>query len=242
VNSVSKQVLTRASYDLADIVRTIPTAAGVAQAPKTIKASMYKYYPAQNSKVCVYATCLNASGKPIEAAAVDITVPLKSGARTYRVYTDAKGVAYQWVTIDAMPLMTKATVLVTSKAASSVSAEVAALTPPSTTWFMPTPVLADGSAGIKTKVSSYTPKRYTNVTASTVIRDRSGKPVVGLPVTFTWKFKSVTMTHYVVTDASGVARVTRNIGGATKGYRVYVKAQTMSGGISRSSTATFIPK
>jgi len=241
VNSVSKQVLTRASYDLADIIRTIPTSAGVAQAPATIKATMYKYYPAQNSKVCVYATCLDAAGKPIEAAAVDITVPLKAGPKTYRAYTDAKGLAYAWVTIDAMPLMSKASVLVESESGSSVSSEMTSVSS-ATTWFMPTPILKDGSGGIKTDMSNHYPKRYSSVTASTVIRDRAGKAVVGLPVTFSWKYKTVTKTYKVVTNSSGVAKVTCNIGGATRGYRVYVKAQTMSGGISRSSTSTFIPK
>jgi len=242
VNLVTKQVLTRASYDLADIVRTIPTAAGVAKAPAKITATMYKYYPAQNSGVCVYATCLDSAGKPIEGAVVDITIPLKAGAKTFRTYTDAKGLATQWVTIDAMPLMTKATVTVRSKAATSITTDVAPTTTTATTWFMPTPVLADGSAGIKTTMSNYYPKRYTSVTASTVIRDKAGKAVVGLPVTFSWKFKSGTVTYRAYTNSSGVAKVTRYLGGATAGYRVYVKAQTMSGGINRSSTASFIPK
>ena len=242
VKSVTWQVLNRASNDLADIIRTIPTGAGLAAAPKTITATMYKYYPAQNSGVCVYAKCLNALGNPIDGAVVDITIPLKAGSKTYRTYTDSKGIATQWVTIDAMRLMTKATVTVVSKSATSIASVTAPVATSASTWFMPTPVLADGSTGIKTSVSNFSPKRYTVVTASTVIHDKAGRPVVGLPIRFSWKFKTSTVYYSAVTNSSGIARVSRNIGGVTAGYRVYVKAQTMSGGINRSSTATFIPK
>jgi hypothetical protein len=75
---------------------------------------------------------------------------------------------------------------------------------------------------------------------STIVHDTAGHVVVGLPVTFYWNFKSVTVAFTTVTDARGIARSWRSIGLATKGYRVYVRAQTQSGGIHRSSTASFI--
>lgn len=242
VTAITAQVMNRGSNDLADIIRTIPSAAGVALPPATIKAKMYKYYPAQKSKIRVDVTCLDAQGRPIEGAAVDISVPLKAGMRTYRVYTTAAGTANTWILIDAMPLMRKASVKVVSKSAISIASVVAPSATSATTWFMPTPILADGAAGIKTRMSTFRPKRTGSVTATTVIRNRAGKPVVGLPVTFTWKFKTGTATYKVVTNSSGVAKVTRSLRGAAKGYRVSVRAQTMSGGISRSSTATFIPQ
>lgn len=91
-------------------------------------------------------------------------------------------------------------------------------------------------------MSNYHPSRNTVVTASTLIRDRAGKGVVGLPVTFTWSFKSGKYSYKAVTNSKGVARVSKNIGGAARGYRVYVRAQTQSGGSNRSSTGSFVPK
>ncbi len=234
-DTVTRDVLSRASNDLADIVRTIPTAAGVSKAPAKLNAShMSVYYPASTGKVCASTTCLDAAGKPIEGAVVTFVWPLKAGNRTVKAYTNSAGYAYYWQTLDGLPLMKKATVAISSSAGG--------MTTTSSTWFMPTPLLGAGSAGIRTTMSNYYPKRNTSVTASTVIKDKAGKPVVGLPVTFTWKFKTVTYTYKTVTNSSGVARTTRNIGRATLGYRVYVRAQTQSGGYNRSSTGSFIPK
>ena len=49
-------------------------------------------------------------------------------------------------------------------------------------------------------------------------------------MTFSWKHLTTTVSYRTVTDARGVARQARNIGGAARGYRVYVRAQTQSGG------------
>lgn len=233
VNSITGSVLSRASNDLADIVRTIPTAAGVAQPPAKMTGSrMSIYYPASTGKVSAATTCLDAAGKPIEGAVVYFTWPLKAGPKTVKAYTDAKGYAYYWQVLDGMPLMKVATVNISSPGASKSTT--------SSTWFMPTPLLADGAAGIKTSVSSARPRQNSTVTVSTVVHDRAGHAVVGLPVTFTWSFKSATYTMKTVTNSSGIARCSRNIGYATKGYRVYVRAQTQSGGYRRSSTASFV--
>jgi hypothetical protein len=107
---------------------------------------------------------------------------------------------------------------------------------------MATPVLADYRDGIRTSVSDHSPDRYDTVTVSTVCRDTAGRPVAGLPVTFYWQHKTETLAYRVVTNSKGVARQSRNIGKATLGYRVYVKARTQSGGVRRSSTSSFTPQ
>lgn len=238
-SSITGAVLSRASNDLADIVRSIPVAAatskGIALPPaKMTHSGMSIYYPASTGKVRASTTCLNASGKPIEGAIVTFTWPLKSGPKTVKAYTNSAGFAYYWQTLDGLPLMRKATVRIAASAAGTSTV--------SSTWFMPTPLLGDGSAGIKTTMSNHYPKQYTYVTATTLVRNRAGKPVVGLPVTFTWKHKYKTYTYKTVTNSSGVAKSRRNIGKATKGYKVYVRAQTQSGGYRRSSTGSFTPR
>lgn len=107
---------------------------------------------------------------------------------------------------------------------------------------MATPVLAEGRVGIKTTVSTYRPRQRTTVTASTLVRDRAGRPVAGLPLTFTWKHPGKTITYRTITNSRGIAKHARNIGSSPKGTKVYVKAQVQSGGIRRSSTASFIPR
>ncbi len=239
VSSITGQVMSRASNDLADIVRSIPVAAatstGIALPPAKLTGSaMSVYYPASTGKVRASTTALNAAGKPIEGAIVTFTWPLKAGTKTVKAYTNAAGFAYYWQTLDGLPLMKKVTV--------GIAASAAGTSTVSSTWFMPTPRLADGSAGIKTTMSNHYPRQYTNVTATTLIRNRAGKPVVGLPVTFSWKHKYKTYTYKTVTNSKGIAKSTRNIGKSTKGYKVYVRAQTQSGGYKRSSTGSFTPK
>ena len=237
-DAVTSAVLNRATNDLRDILQSIPeaaaTGAGLPVPPRTIRASMYKYYPAQNTKVRANAVALSASGAPLEGVPVYFKFPLKSGVVTRRAFTDSRGLAYYWQTIDRMPLMVKATVGISSTAGGS--------TRYASTRVTPSPILPAGSAGIRTTMSNYHPSRNTVVTASTLIRDRAGKGVVGLPVTFTWSFKSGKYSYKAVTNSKGVARVSKNIGGAARGYRVYVRAQTQSGGSNRSSTGSFVPK
>ena len=236
VLAVTKRVLNRASNDLADIVRSIPEAAGLALAPAKMTGSrMSVYFPAPTGKVCASTVCLNAAGKPIEGAAVYFTWPLRGGAKTDKAYTDKNGYAYYWQVLNGLPLMKTATVQIASYAAGNGGAVTK-----STTSFMPSPVLRAGSLGIKTSVSNAHPKQNTRIMTSTIVHDTAGHVVVGLPVTFYWNFKSGTVAFKTVTDARGIARSWRSIGLAAKGYRVYVRAQTQSGGFHRSSTASFV--
>ncbi|MDP2401752.1 MAG: zinc dependent phospholipase C family protein, partial [Actinomycetota bacterium] len=64
VRTITKDVLSRAVNDLADIIRTAPTGAG-RSVPGNLTAFMSKTYPAQNSLVSANAMCLDAQGRPI---------------------------------------------------------------------------------------------------------------------------------------------------------------------------------
>ena len=233
-NLVTRDVMSRASNDLADIIASVPTGRGLAPAPVTVRATMRRYYPARYTKACAYARCLDSNGNPMQGVAVRFTWELSSGSVSAIAYTDAKGVARHWKNIGKSPLMRKTTV--------TASATSSGTTRSDDTWFMATPVLDDGRDGIRTAASDHSPERYSTVSVSTVCRDSAGRPVAGLPVTFAWKHRTTTLTYRTVTNSRGVARQTRNIGGAAAGYRVYVRARTQSGGVNRSSTSSFVPE
>lgn len=236
-------VLNRAVNDLADIIATVPSGQGLAEAPATMSQKMMKmtyYYPRRGSnfnadKICSQVYCYDAEGKPMRAVAVTFTWPFADGEKSYVAYTDANGYAYNWQAPGTgISLMQRRTL----SARTVASGETAT----STTWYMPTPVLATGTSGVKTTVSNSRPKRGTNVKAWTRFRDTNGNPVSGLPVTFKWYFKTKTITVKAVTNANGYAYTTRNIGQASKGYRVYVKGLAYSGRYERYSRASFIPQ
>jgi len=233
-SGVTHDVLSRASNDLADLIAAIPAQQGVAHAPATLRVSMYRQFPAQNAGTRADVYCLDDDGAPMEGVKVVFKWSLKSGTKYTAAYTDSNGYAYYWLNVGSSPLMRQTTV--TARATSSGQ------TTSASTWFMATPKLDAGSDGIKTTLSSYAPYQNSDVSARTAVHDLSGRPVVGLPVTFTWAFKTGTVTYQTVTDSSGIARHTSNIGNAEKGYRVYVRAQVQSAGINRSSTSSFVPK
>lgn len=87
-----------------------------------------------------------------------------------------------------------------------------------------------------------TPAQYTNVTAYVTVKGRSGRPVVDAKVTFTWKFKTVTHVMTAYTGLDGTAAVTRNISGATPGYKVVIAVSATSGGATVMSSTYFTPK
>ncbi len=90
-------------------------------------------------------------------------------------------------------------------------------------------------------VSRTVPLQYTSVTVTGKVRDARGRAIRGARVVFTWKFKSGVTTARATANSSGIARSTRNIGGAPAGFRVVVTAKATSGGKSSSRSVSFTP-
>ena len=235
VDSITREVLSRSINDLADIIRSMPTSSAISYPPKEMTASISKHYPGPGRKICAYAECLDSSGKPLEGIRVDFHWPKVGGGTTkLTAYSDVHGIAHNWFTVPSgLPLMQGYTVKLSS---SSGGASIA-----DSTWFMVTPPLADGADGIKTSVSDHTPNQNTVVKVSTVVHDTDGHAVAGLPCTFSWAFKHGTVSYTTVTGPGGVATMSKNIGRATQGYRVFVRAQVISDSTHRSSTSSFVP-
>jgi hypothetical protein len=234
-------VLNQAVNDLTDIIQAVPQGEGLSKTPATMQHNMYKmtyHYPRRGTgsddRIRTQVSCFDAAGRPMEGVAVTFTWPFAGGPKSYIAYTDSSGLAYMWEApgVD-IPLMQKRTL-----SAKTVQSSVVAT---SSTWYVPTPVLADSSSGLRTTLSNTRPKRYSVVKAATRVRDTAGRPVVGLPVTYRWYFKSRTIKVTTTTNANGYAYSSLNIGGSAKGYRVYVKTRVYSGRHTRNSNPSFIP-
>jgi len=74
------------------------------------------------------------------------------------------------------------------------------------------------------------------------VTDSAGRPIPGVRVTFTLKFKSATRTTSGVSNAWGLAEGQYNIGKATEGYKVVVTAKATSAGVTRSGSTWFVPR
>jgi len=231
---VTGRVLGRAVNDMADIICAVNDGAGLAELPAHIKPGVSKRYPAQNTAVLGSAKVVDASGRPMEGVRVTLVWELNGTPRPVILYTEPDGVARWWQNVGSSPVVKRKTVQTVSHSSG--------VTMHDSTWYIPSPKLRAGKKGVKTTLSNRTPKRNTVVRAKTKFVSTSGKPVKGLKVTFTWKFKSGTKKTYATTNSFGNAYSKVKIGKVKKGYAVKVKGSAMCGGSIRSSTATLKPK
>lgn len=235
---VTDQVFSRAVNDLADIIASVPAGEGLALPPATMKQAMSKpqyYYPRKAQFIRSHVICLDAAGNPMEGVRVWFTWPGANGTtRTYAAYSDADGLAYNWQNISSAGTLKKLPL----KAKVSSSGQVKT----NATWYMQTPRLASGPRGVKTTLSTTSPRRNSVVKVRTKLVSTTGKPVKNVRVKFTWYHKDKKYTTTAVTDSRGIARSSRNIGSAARGYRVWVKGETYCGGTRRYSRAAFTPR
>lgn len=233
VRALTAQVLSRACNDLAEIILAIPTGAGISLPPKVVRADMSRHDPAQGSTPYAFAVCSDAKGRPVSGAAVSFTWDSSSGPVTDVRYTDPNGVARDWhgIGFDPVGVRRRVSVVASASGTSTVAS----------TWYVPAVAIAPGTRGMATSVSNIRPKRHSTVAVSTVVHDTAGEPVPGLVVTFAWKYRTKTVKVSARTGADGVARVSRHIGAAKRGFRVSVVAAIDSGGV-RSAAGYFIPR
>lgn len=98
-----------------------------------------------------------------------------------------------------------------------------------------------GVVQVCASVSNGNPQRYTNVTAYGRLIV-AGAPVAGAPVHTTWHFRTTTQTEDCVTGSDGVGHCTRNIGGASAGYRVNVDVRVTYQGSYYTAYTWFTPQ
>ena len=234
VQAVTQEMLSRGANDLADIIAGIAHGDGVSAPPKRIALTVTRRYDAPGSRIGVYAVCTDAAGKPIEGVTVTFRWPTAAGATVDTIaFTGSSGMAYSWKTVDRLRPGSKAWVqVVTTSSGSTTTAS---------SWFVPSIALASGTAGLRASMSNTAP-RHETITARAVARDRAGRPVSGLPVTFSWRFRSLTYTQTVRSGTDGVARLSRYIGVCSPGYRVRVTVRARSQYSMRTAVTSFVPR
>jgi hypothetical protein len=175
--------------------------------------------------------CYDAAGRPMVAVAVKFTWPLASGPKSMTTYTDANGLAYDWQAPgSSIRLMEKRTVVAGTIQSGQLTR--------STTWFMPTPMLASGSSGMKTTMSDTS---GSTVTAKTRVRDRSGRPVAGLPITYYWSLRSGTAKTTATTNSRGYAYSSKNVGSSARRL-IVVRTKAYAGRHERNSSTSFVAR
>lgn len=232
-NTVTREVLTRASGDLANLISSVPKGIGNPPAVGSLSIKLtWRGVKTNETRERIDGTVLDVNGKPIEGVCVDVVWPLANGSTTkLRFWTDQYGKGHVYGTVGAPPYMRHQTVTAT------VTTDQTTIT--KTAWFYRTPRLADGSAGFKTTVNDSTVKAGQTVTATTLARTKTGAPVVGLWVAFTWTLGSTVVTGGAYTDSTGRARSTYVIKTTTSHATLSVKGAATAYSISRRSTASF---
>ncbi len=232
--TITRDLLSRAVNDLADIITMVEEGKGRAVEPVKIDTEVSKQWPARYQKIKTAALVTDRKGNPIEGVPVKFSWVIDGKTKSVTVYSHKDGVAYWWEKIGKAPLMRKHDAKAVARTNDVVKTDSA--------WYVPSPKLGAGKKGVKTTLSTRKPKQNTVVTAKTKFKSVSGKPVKGLKVTFTWQFKSGTKKTYAYTNANGNAYSKMNIGKAKKGYKVRVRGRAKSGGLTRSSSITFTPR
>jgi hypothetical protein len=231
--TVTREVLIRASGDLANLIATVPKGIGNPPAAGSLTMTLrWRGVRTNDTSERLDVRVLDGSGKPIEGVQVDIVWPLPNGTKvTMPVWTDHLGFGHIYGKVGSNPYMVHQTVT------ASVTTNESTIN--KSTWFYRTRRLANGTAGFVTTVNDRTVKAGQTVTVTTRARTKTGAPIVGLLVTWTWTMGSTTVKTSAYTDSTGRARSSRLIAASTTRSTMSVTGRTSAYSIKRSSTTTF---
>ena len=234
VQTITGLLFKRVARDLANIITSVPSGVGNPPPVAKLVASVKWRYPRVNEpSQQVYVTATDASGRPIEGLAVDVAWPSADGlsSTTIRIYTDPAGKSHWTRTVGNSPLMATRT--------ASLRSKTNGYTASTTTWWKTSPVLATGLDGFRTTNNNRYPDPGEYVTVTSTVRDAAGRPVAGLPVTWTWDYAGTVVTTSATTNSSGVATSKRLVHSTTTRSRVTVAATVQSGSQNRNSSTWF---
>jgi hypothetical protein len=232
-NTVTKEVLIRASGDLANLISSVPK--GIGNPPPVGSLTYvlrYRGVKTNEASERLDGTVKDVNGHPIEGVRVDVAWPMPDGTtKIMPFWTDGNGDGHIFGVVGSNPYMQHNTVVL------KVTTNLTTIS--KSTWWYRTKRLADGSAGFQTTVNDSTVHAGQVVTATSLARTSTGEPIVGLLVTFTWTLGSSTVKTTGYTDSTGRARSTFTVLSSTSRSTLYVKGSTSAYSISRSSTASF---
>ena len=230
---ITGKLARRAAQDLANIIWSISRGVGESPDVAKLKATIKWVGAARNEpRQAVFVKARDALGRPIEGLEVAISWPLPDGGtRTVLRWTDPKGLTQYRAGVGGGPLMIRRYVTVSATATTPAAKKT--ISP----WFMATRRLADGRAGFKTVVSDATVTPGETAVARTTARDRKGRPMAGLLVTWTWKVGAKTIKASGLTDATGRAITSLPITTATA-TRFSVSAHVQAASRNRYAAAS----
>lgn len=232
-NTVTRDVLIRASGDLANLISSVPKGIGNPPAAGTLTMKLrWRGVRTNDTTERLDVNVRDVSGKPIEGVKVDIMWPQPDGSKLKMpVWTDALGYGHVYGKVGSNTYMVHQTVTATvATNATTIS---------KSTWFYRTRRLANGSAGFVTTVNDSTVVAGQTITVTTLARTSAGSPIVGLYVTWTWYQGSASSTTSGYTDSTGKARSTFVVKPTTTKSTITVTGRTSAYSIKRSESATF---
>ena len=232
-NAITRDLLRRASGDLANIIRTVPK--GIGNAPAAGKLTItLRWRGVKTNEVSqrLDGKVLDVNGNPIEGVLVSVSWPMPDGSKKIMPFwTDELGNGHIYGVVGSNTYMAHQTVT------STVKTNVTTIT--KSNWWYRTKRLADGTAGYSTTISDSTVVNGQTVTVTTTAKSTTGSPIVGLLITYSWYVGSNTITTTAYTDSTGKAKGTYKVISSTPKTTITVTSRTSAYSINRSSTKTF---
>ena len=233
VKNVTKEVLIRASGDLADLIKSVPT--GVANPPPVGTLQLWSRWhgvKGNEQNQLIYGRVRDVNGDLMEGVRVDVTFPTGNGTETWPFWTDATGEGHVRIEVGNPPLMVRKDVSGKVKTDQVVATDG--------DWYCRTVKMADGDSGFWTDVSDRSVIAGQKVTIKTYVRTTSGDPIEGLFVDWTWELgNGEVMVTTGFTNANGKATSSFIIENGTTHAQVYVYAHTSAYSVNRKSKTWF---
>jgi hypothetical protein len=230
---ITKEVLLRASGELANLISSVPKGIGNPPPVGSISLTLrWRGVKTNEASERLDGQVLDINGKPMEAVRVDIAWPMPDGStKIMPFWADGAGWGHIYGVVGSNTYMKHNEVKATVRTNTTTLVK--------TTWWYRTKRLADGTAGFSTKISDSTVVSGQTVTMTATAKTSTGAPIVGLQITFTWTMGSSVTKTTAYTDSTGKARSSRSITSTTTRSTMSVKASTSAYSINRSSTKSF---
>jgi len=230
--NITKQVLIRASGDLADLIQSVPK--GIGNAPPVGSLQLWARWhgvKGNEPNQLIYGRVRDVNGDLMEGVRVDVTFPTSGGTRTWPFWTDATGEGHVRIEVGKPTLMVKKGV------SGKVRTDGTSVTDGD--WYYRTKKLDDASDGFWTVVSDRSVVAGQKVKIKTFVRTPDGKPIPGLLVDWTWELGGTPMVTTGYTNDKGKATTSFVIKSGTTHAQVYVYAHTTAYSLNRKSKTWF---
>jgi len=217
-------VLRRASNDLGSIIAAIATKGGYGPQVK-VSVSTRDHWIAADRGELIALRATDLAGHPVEGVLFTATIPEADGGSHKEGWaTDANGDAHFYFPVRGFGRSVKVMVPVSATIGTTVISRPQ--------WFMVTPALGSFRLAAPPAIVAVGQA----VTARATARDRAGRGVRNLTVTFAWNDGLTTVRTTALTNRDGVAVSSRTF---PRAAAVTVTAKTRSGSANWRATRSF---